>query len=942
MLHYSCSFYFCYSAAKASPITSGTTAGVTYTIGADGSLTVSGLAADSTTEYFVTVSGDGFCENETGKSVSVTVTNSLEAPEFVEDEMEVCGIPIDVTFEISNAAGGLTYTVYDAATGGNIVTDGIQITGNEIILEAVDSDVEYFVGVMGGTGCESATRTRIAATVLPPATEADIDPVNVDICEGESTTLTASSSTVTNPVFKFYEDEALTTLITNLTVTPATTTTYYVTVSGDGVCENAAGDAAELTVTVNELPAVPSTSSDVIISEGFGTVLTATVDPQPAGVEIVWYNESMVELVRGDSYNTGVLAAGVYTYYAGTINTDTGCLSIGTTAVTVTVVPVTDDSDCTVANAQSNGVMPVCAFCSVENPGNAVDGNVDTYSRLVAPVSLLEGGVWQELIFGQTGEAGDTIVVTLGTGGSLLDVGILSGLTFESYNGSTANGDGGEVDNSLVSLSLLGGDDKGQVRFIAGASYDRVRIAYSALAGLLESGWQIYQAEINYPAPTAVTEDAEACQGGTAILEATPSAGTSLRWYDAPTGGTLLIEGNSYTTPALEVPGTVTYYIAVLRDGCEDPVRIPVDVTVNPAATAADITADGGTICAGDTFELTASSSTVTDPVFRFFEDENLTMEIFDLTVNPGSTTTYYVTVSGDGVCENAAGEAAEVVVTVNPNAVDADININETVTQCEGEDVVLAPTTDIANPTFTWYFDAAKASPITSGTTAGVTYTIGADGSLTVSGLAADSTTEYFVTVSGDGFCENETGKSVSVTVTNSLEAPEFVEDEMEVCGIPIDVTFEISNAAGGLTYTVYDAATGGNIVTDGIQITGNEIILEAVDSDVEYFVGVMGGTGCESATRTRIAATVLPPATEADIDPVNVDICEGESTTLTASSSTVTNPVFKFYEDEALTTLITNLTVTPATTTTYYVTVSGDGVCENAAGDAAELTVT
>ncbi|MDR7132794.1 hypothetical protein J2X69_005169, partial [Algoriphagus sp. 4150] len=635
--------------------------------------------------------------------------------------------------------------------------------------------------------------------------------------------------------------------------------------------------------------------------------------------------------------------------------------------------------------------------------------------------------MWQELIFGQTGSAGDTLVITLGTGGSLLDLGVLSGLSFESYNGGSANGDGGVVDNNLVSLRLLGADSKGEVRFVAGGSFDRVRIEYRPLLGVLESGWRIYQAEINYPAPTAITDDVEVCQGDVADLEATPSAGTSLRWYDAPAGGTLLASGNSYTTPALNVPGTVTYYIAVLRDGCEDPVRIPVDVTVNPGATAADIQADGGTICEGETFELSASSGTVTNPVFRFFADEELTEEIFDLVVSPVSTTVYYVTVSGDNVCENAAGDAAEVLVTVTPrataadiattdvsicegestvlaataagitnpvfrfysdaalsneitdlnvspmvtttyyvtvtgdgvcvnaagdeatitvtvgqNAGDADININETVTQCEGEDVVLTPTTTITNPVFTWYSDAAKTSPIVEGTVSGVTYTIGADGSLTVSGLAAGSTTEYFVTVSGDGFCENETGKSVSVSVTNSLDAPEFVADEIELCGTGTDVTFEISNAVGGLTYTVYDAATGGNIVTDGIQITGNQIVLASVDSDVEYFVGVMGGTGCESATRTRIAVTVLPPATAADITTVDVEICEGESTVLAAGSATVNNPVFRFYEDEDLTMELANLTVTPTTTTTYYVTVSGDGVCENAAGDAATITVT
>src|SRR3546814_8489230 len=55
---------------------------------------------------------------------------------------------------------------------------------------------------------------------------------------------------------------------------------------------------------------------------------------------------------------------------------------------------------------------------------------------------------------------------------------------------------------------------------------------------------------------------------------------SDLRWYDAETGGNLLSSDNSFTTAPLMTVGQITYYIAVVRNGCEDTKRIPVVVTV--------------------------------------------------------------------------------------------------------------------------------------------------------------------------------------------------------------------------------------------------------------------------------------------------------------------------------------------------------------------------
>ncbi|WP_026953654.1 immunoglobulin domain-containing protein, partial [Algoriphagus vanfongensis] len=416
-------FTWYFDAAKTSVISTGTVSGVSYALTGDGSLTISGLAAGSTSTYYVTVTGDGVCENETGKAVSVTITNSLEAPEFVEDEIEVCGSGDDVTFEISNAVGGLTYMVYDAAAGGNEITTGIQISGNQIILESVTADQEYFVGVMGGSGCESMTRTRIAVVVVPPATAADITATGGTICEGESFTLSATSATVVNPIFRFYTDQTLATEITDLTVSPTATTTYYVTVEGDGVCENAPGTAAELTVTVNPLPDAPMVANtSVTITEGFATQLSASA---PSGSTVVWYNESNSELTTGPTYTTPVLSVGTYTYYVSSRDDITGCESAVREMITVVVIPANPVDDCTIANGQTVGTDGLlCLLCFATDAQQAVDGNSATASRLTVPVGLL-GSIYQTLSFPTQGAAGDSVRIDLGIPGGLADVNLL-------------------------------------------------------------------------------------------------------------------------------------------------------------------------------------------------------------------------------------------------------------------------------------------------------------------------------------------------------------------------------------------------------------------------------------------------------------------------------------------------------------------------------------
>jgi len=107
------------------------------------------------------------------------------------------------------------------------------------------------------------------------------------------------------------------------------------------------------------------------------------------------------------------------------------------------------------------------------------------------------------------------------------------------------------------------------------------------------------------PLPTVTaTTPADLCGGGTATLQATPSAGTTT-WYDAATGGNLIGTGNSITSP--QVTTTTIFYAEAVNNTCISATRAEVTVTVIPLPV---ITATSPVyVCVQGTAQLEATAS---------------------------------------------------------------------------------------------------------------------------------------------------------------------------------------------------------------------------------------------------------------------------------------------------------------------------------------------
>jgi gliding motility-associated-like protein len=118
-----------------------------------------------------------------------------------------------------------------------------------------------------GTDLNGCSSQDTITVVVHPIPAANAGP-NTSICAGSSTTLNATGG----GTYSWTPSTGLSsTTIANPVATPATTTTYTVTVMGAGFCSA----TSQVTITVNSLP-VATAGADVSICNGATTTLSAT------------------------------------------------------------------------------------------------------------------------------------------------------------------------------------------------------------------------------------------------------------------------------------------------------------------------------------------------------------------------------------------------------------------------------------------------------------------------------------------------------------------------------------------------------------------------------------------------------------------------------------------------------------------------------------------
>ena len=249
---------------------------------------------------------------------SITVTSCCNvSPPTSDGNKIVCeSSPIQkITATATSTATGQSITWYDAATGGNLISDPS--------LSSVGTKTYYAQASIGT--CKSPSRTAVNLTINA-APAAPGNGGDQTVCE-QSPIQTLTATATGGNTISWYTAATWGNLVASPTLNTVGTATYYAEAS-NGTCSSLSRTAVNL--TINAAPAAPGNGGDQTVCEQSPIqTLTATAT---GGNTISWYTAATWgNLVASPTLNN----VGTATYYAEASNGT--CSSLSRTAVNLTI-----------------------------------------------------------------------------------------------------------------------------------------------------------------------------------------------------------------------------------------------------------------------------------------------------------------------------------------------------------------------------------------------------------------------------------------------------------------------------------------------------------------------------------------------------------------------------------------------------------------------------
>ncbi|MCB9224268.1 MAG: gliding motility-associated C-terminal domain-containing protein [Crocinitomicaceae bacterium] len=612
-----------------------------------GSGTSVSVSPTSNTTYYVRVEGP--CGITTCASVSVTVqSNSTAATGINATANPICvGASTTLSVQGGSLGTGANWQWYTGSCGGTSAGSGTSISVSPT------SGTTYYVRAVGTcntTSCQSVAITVNTLSTDPTSASA----TSATICDGQSTTISVNGGSLgTGASWEWYTTSCGGSPIgsgTSLSVSPSSTTTYFV--RAEGTCNTT--NCASVMVTVNPVPTPSITSSNSALCEGDNLTLTAT----PTGG--TWSVTS----------GPGSIATDVLTATgSGTINLEYSVTQSGCTG--------TDNQSINV-NALSDG--------SWTSPGTVCEsgGSINLNTLITGDA----GGTWSGTgvsgsTFDPTSLNGQTITITYDVGSACPasvqhDIIVESAVSAAWTQPTAICESDSPLDLSTLITGSAGGSWSGSG--VSGTNFDpsglsgMIAITYTVGSGscsdLLTQDIEVLSAPV---APTFTANDSTICSGETVTLSGSGSGTVDYNIYDAASGGNLLGTAPLNVSPST----TTTYYLeAVGTNGCGNiggTQPLMINVNPNPALSVSpDLQ-----ICPGQTATLTASGN----GNFSWSTGETTS----SISVTPTETSFYIVTLTDANGCTSSYQSTISVmtgsyVEALNDNAttnIDELVNID-------------------------------------------------------------------------------------------------------------------------------------------------------------------------------------------------------------------------------------------------------------------------
>ncbi|MDO5981810.1 T9SS type B sorting domain-containing protein [Flavivirga spongiicola] len=208
-----------------------------------------------------------------------------------------------------------------------------------------------------------------------------------------------------------------------------------------------------------------------------------------------------------------------------------------------------------------------------------------------------------------------------------------------------------------------------------------------------------------YTASIIDNKGSSRCGDGTVTIEATPSLGATVFWYDSAIGGTQLGSGNLFTTPVIST--TTTYYAYASINGCLEGDRTPVLAEIITIPTILSV--DDAIVCESGSGVLRATSSSGVVNWYAsltggasLFTGNNFTTPVLS------NTATYYVDATFNG-CTTASRTPVTLTVQKTPPPIASVLQ-----TFCDIQDATISDliVTGIA---IQWYTTSTGSVPLDS-----------------------------------------------------------------------------------------------------------------------------------------------------------------------------------------------------------------------------------